>query len=287
MNQLVKSQSEKLMLAPEKQAALETLDQESQRIIQAALSGPMKEADYQLTVGSLIELISSVYVNAGQTIKAESSMSFAGELYSVVTAKFPTCTLQEVRIAINNGLYGEYGEYYGLNPKSFVHFIRSYMTSQERQKAREEFNARAKMLSMPERKPREFEYWQAEFWTEEIVAKWMEETNKFYQYYLADNMIFQATPEACYWLLQHAGRIRMTPGYVNILLKSAQERLRARIYQNKEKRSLEYIQQTVEWIATGQNDEVNYQLNSIAMHIALGNFFRKQRQKGITEIFQS
>jgi len=267
------------------QAAVDKLNPQEQRIILAGQGLPLKYEPYLTAIAAISGSVSSAYVTAGQEIpKQQDLLILVSEIYSKLTETYSACTLEEIKIAFRMGVYDELGKYYGLNAKSFIQFVRIYLTSEERVSAKEKY----KEAKKPEEQPvmPTPEYQTVAYWDEDKIKAWMEETNKFYQYYLDDNILFHATPEACYWLLQHSGRIKVTQGYIDVLMKSAQERLRIQTYQNKDKRSEEYIQQIVAWIASGENEAVNYQLRSIAIHIALTNYFRKQKQKDVTIIFQ-
>lgn len=286
MNQVIKTQTGGLILSEKRQAALATLDSDARKMMEAALSEPIKKANYSVTIESLIDLIIATSAKSGQSPKAEDALIYAQEVYSVVVDKFPTCTMAEIKIAFTNGVYDEYGQYYGLNPKSFIHFIRSYMTAEARLKARDELAAREKMLTIAAKPKHEYHYAEPEFWTEDLIASWKEVTDKFYGYYLEDNVLFHATPEACYWILQHSGAIKITDGYVRVLLKAAQERLRVETYQNKAKLPLEQIRKVIDAIDTANDEEINEQVRFIAKRIAVMNFFRKSKRKNIINLWE-
>lgn len=46
---------------------------------------------------------------------------------------FPNITIPEVRLALNSGIRGEYGQYFGLSVASFHNFIKSFLAEEKRQ----------------------------------------------------------------------------------------------------------------------------------------------------------
>lgn len=87
----------------------------------------------------LVGLITKVHVIAGQAIEDEDLLKFTvSELQKDISTRFKSLTLQEVEIALINGVKGDYGEYYGLNIKSFNKFLNDYSFSNERVRAIEE-----------------------------------------------------------------------------------------------------------------------------------------------------
>lgn len=50
-------------------------------------------------------------------------------------SKLQNLTMEEVRYAVENGIRGEYGEYYGLNNVTLLNFLKAYSVSEQRAKA--------------------------------------------------------------------------------------------------------------------------------------------------------
>lgn len=96
-------------------------------------------------------LVIKVFIIAGQAIDDDELLDFTvSELQKDVTTRYKGLTLQEIEIALTNGVKGDYGEYYGLNIKSFNKFLNEYTFSEERGKAIESRMTRvppAKQLS--------------------------------------------------------------------------------------------------------------------------------------------
>lgn len=81
-------------------------------------------------------LVVKVYAIAGQAKPEIMDQNFmVTELHKDVITRFKSLTLQEVDIALTNGVKGDYGEYFGLNVKSFNKFLNAYTFSEERGRA--------------------------------------------------------------------------------------------------------------------------------------------------------
>lgn len=52
-----------------------------------------------------------------------------------LTGKFRTLTVSEIKTAFKNGIRGEYGEFFGLCPKTYHKFLKAYLNNPERGKA--------------------------------------------------------------------------------------------------------------------------------------------------------
>lgn len=72
------------------------------------------------------------YIN---TLKSKDILSFEVIELSKEILQFPTLRIDEIRIAFRCGLNGEFGEYFGLNVKTYVGWIKSYVTSEKRHMA--------------------------------------------------------------------------------------------------------------------------------------------------------
>lgn len=60
-------------------------------------------------------------------------------LFNELSGKFGTLTLSEVRNAFKNGIRGEFGQYFGMCPKTYHQFIKAYFELPERGKAQIEY----------------------------------------------------------------------------------------------------------------------------------------------------
>ena len=147
MSEIIKPNS--LSLAKASQIALKTISPESAVIAKLALAPKIGNITPVMAITGLLNAIRDATTFAGQEIDSGTQALFATEVYEWTVAKHPEITVDEMREAMRAGTYGEYGEYYGLNPKSFIQFIEGFITSEKRRLALLEFE-KARELPPPE-----------------------------------------------------------------------------------------------------------------------------------------
>lgn len=86
----------------------------------------------------LVVLIAHLYLLRGQQVESGDLRFQAGELEQELRSSYPWLSLEEVRIALDNGVKKKYGEYYGLNVITYLDWIKAYAESEARRKAKEE-----------------------------------------------------------------------------------------------------------------------------------------------------
>ena len=101
----------------------------------------------QDVIGSFIQIIGSALVESGQQVQGETTelrnknvLIYAQLCASDILNNHSHLTVNEIRIAVKNGIRGRYGEYYGINPVSISKFLEGYQNSQERAAAIEAIN---------------------------------------------------------------------------------------------------------------------------------------------------
>lgn len=105
-------------------------------LIQKALeSSRVMDEDAEITRKFLVGVITRVHVIAGQAVDKNTLEFMAAELKKDLYSRFKGLTLKEVELALTNGVKGDYGEYYGLNIRSFNKFLNAYTFSEERGRA--------------------------------------------------------------------------------------------------------------------------------------------------------
>jgi hypothetical protein len=84
----------------------------------------------------------------GTDITKEDAQAMAHHLKKDLTsnAQLSNLSLEEVEYAIEKGIKGDYGDYYGINNVVLLNFLKQYVTSEERYKAIRETNP-ARMLT--------------------------------------------------------------------------------------------------------------------------------------------
>lgn len=141
-----------LELSPIFQTALEKLEPDQKHFIQAALQPQLSKCERGQCTDQIIEAIAYAFTISGQKVDAADLVLHGNETYEWLLRAYPYVTVAEIKEALKRGIYDEYGEYFGLNAKTFVFFIKSYFNSAEREKAKEAFE-KSKLLARPTDKP--------------------------------------------------------------------------------------------------------------------------------------
>ncbi len=95
----------------------------------------VKEKKKNLLIIELVKAISSAVFDCGQKMDAKDLELNANNLANYLDEKFPAITIQEVQLAFKMGAVGEFGEFMGLNLKTFNYWIKCYFESEEVKKA--------------------------------------------------------------------------------------------------------------------------------------------------------
>lgn len=115
---------------------------ETKNIYQLALqSGKISEMKKSELVKELNNILTKTYFDAGQTIRGNNVQEQTRELQIISTAlyeelqQFKFLRIEELRIAFKNGVRGEYGEFFGLNIKTFYQWLKGYQNDEKRKAA--------------------------------------------------------------------------------------------------------------------------------------------------------
>jgi len=128
---------------------LQSLDLSKQEFIRAALAPRICNMTPLSCSDEIISFIVEAHNNSGQVIDENTVLVQANETYATLMNLFPDVTIEEIRQAIRNGVYDQYGKYFGLNPKSYVGFVREYLKSEARKEAKERYEAEKVKASEP------------------------------------------------------------------------------------------------------------------------------------------
>lgn len=144
-NKIVRIERSQVALSNNK--ALNHLLPAERKIVEAALAPRICEVPREQVEGDLINILITIYTIAGQKADAPTLAIYVQEFYNKVMEVYPRITIEEVRLALRKGVYDEYGEYYGLNVKTFFYFIRQYLESEQRKQAGEAFQNKRKQFA--------------------------------------------------------------------------------------------------------------------------------------------
>jgi hypothetical protein len=110
-------------------------------------------------IEDVADMLSQTYFTAGQKIDTPDLVALAGALYAEVKEYFPFLKIGELRIALQAGVRGSYGEYYGLNIKSIHGWIKAYQVSEVRSQKLRELKKEIKPPKVDKEKVRR-DYWE-------------------------------------------------------------------------------------------------------------------------------
>lgn len=285
MNQQLTTVSNKgsaLALSPKTEKAIAALDPEQKRLVEAGLGVAIRKLSEEITLDSLVEIIGSIYILAGQSADPLTLPTYATAFYHRLMQEYPLVTIEEIRIALNNGVYEQYGAYYGLNAKTFVIWIRAYLEDEKRKAAIEAF---AKNKKLKEEVPPSPPYWTNDYWTEENVSLWRKEAEKSYQYFLSGHAMVAATPEGVYWLLRRENKIEISAEKVDQLINQARNIIRNNSIVNSSRRSSLELEKFIEKLTNGNDKQTRTLLQLEAKRIAVIEYFSKAQKEGLPKLF--
>jgi len=100
--------------------------------LEALSSAPVCRLPTVAIESILMSAVQKAFKDKGQQIAPDQADHLVSSLASAILKVCPYIRIAEVPIAIENGVLGEYGEYFGLNVVTFVSFVKSYFNSQNR-----------------------------------------------------------------------------------------------------------------------------------------------------------
>ncbi len=176
---------------------LKKLQPVERKMIEAGLMAKINELPPLAVIKSIIASIQTVFTICGQKIESENDLAlYAQEFYTQLMERYPRISPEEIQIALKNGVYDEYGKYYGLNVKTFIGFVKAYLFSADRLNAKENFEQRNhQMIAGPIMSPEEKDKDNREF------------TNYVYDQFLKGKLITDYIPTLVYDFLRKTGKL--------------------------------------------------------------------------------
>lgn len=236
------------------------------QIIFAALNKKLQEyAKIELTDG-LIDVISYALTISGQKQDPATLAIYADEFYSALMQRFPRLSLEEVKLAIRKGIYEEYGEYYGINVKSFMFFVTSFVNSIERKEAK--INMQSKMLKAPEKvlSPEETRRDNCDF------------VNYLFADYQKNALIVDYIPIHVYPFLEDEKKIVLTVEEKKAIYKRAEQYYKQLKFQGKTP--------LIRLASLTADTELQF-IKNIARQFAVYEFFEAASSEGLSVIFNN
>ncbi len=180
--------------------ALNTLLPEQRKIIEAGLQPKIKAQPPVDVVLALNGLITGTFTRAGFKVPDSKTLAlYADETYSELMLRYPGVTIPEVQEALKQGVYGEYGEFIGLNPRTFLQFVKAYLFAESRKEAMKQFEeSRGKHVEEKKLSPEEKEQSNREF------------VNILYQDHKDGKLIFYFIPLFLFDFLESTGKLKLS-----------------------------------------------------------------------------
>lgn len=106
-------------------------------ITQARKSPLVKQVGKDEAMKMITAGVSHSAMVRGQDISLNGKSFIANEVYDEVFSKCTDLRIEEIPIVFKNGVYGRYGEYFGINALTIVGWFESYLSSDERYNAKQ------------------------------------------------------------------------------------------------------------------------------------------------------
>ena len=284
MTQIATIQKSLPTLEIKRQMALEILPSAERKFIEAGLAPALKELPEQDVTAGISILIATAFTNAGQPLVEDQLNQICANVSRRVKEEFPSVTLEELRIAFDNGVFERYGPHYGLNAKSFVGFVRKYLNDPDRNLAKT--NYKAALASRAHLDIEQYAPWESEYWNESKIEKWSAIAEEFYDIFLNNGIATSFVPQQIFFLLAGLQLIDVTPKRI----EQWKARARAKMiddYSNSKRKSLaKSLADLAAAIESGENQDINRDLGYEARRIAVLDYFTRLKESGYKTIFQ-
>lgn len=166
----------------------------------AALAEPrIATLTSEYLIGQIARLLAQIYILVGFQIPAREDMTvITAKLCSELQESFPTLTYGEVSLCFELGAKGEYGDFMGLNMRTFIRWLKCYKMSDFRYRQVVE-RERVQQAALPP---------VSEAYNLEREDRLLQNV---YRYYRSNYPLDQLMPARVYRILQKRGLINDSP----------------------------------------------------------------------------
>jgi hypothetical protein len=251
--------------------AIEQVLPAHRKFIEAGLTRKIVDQQPITAVETIKAIITTAYTIAGQQVPDGATLAlYTDELFTKIIDTFKGITLDEVRAALRNGVYGEYGEYFGLNPRTFVKFIEAYLKSDERSFARELFAEKQLLLSEFRPTP------------EQTAQSNREFINLLYEDFLAGTLITDFIPAFLFHFLENSGTLVLSNQAKNQVKASAMA-YHARMI-SASQTAVGLLNLSGSFLMGSENADIT--IKNISKQFAVNDFFQRCKLEGKETIFE-
>jgi hypothetical protein len=200
-NQLVKAENNGALIAsPIDREAAKNLLPGERKFIEAALQPKINDQPAEAVVLLFNAIITQAYTRAGFKMPDAVTLAlYAREFYEALLEKYPRVTIPEVREALKEGVYGEFGEFTGLNPKTFIQFIKGYLFTKDRKEALRQFESKRDYLNATK-----------DLSPQEREAHGKEFVNMLFEDHLSGKLQADFVPSFIYDFLEAQGKMKLS-----------------------------------------------------------------------------
>lgn len=275
MSEIVKRHTSELATySPENLQVLKSLSVTDQKLIKAALAPKVVELPGETVEGQIATIITTVITIAGQQADPATVFIYAGEFYERVLEEYPNISIEEIKAALRAGVYGEYGKYYGLNPKTFYDFVKAYLFSEQRLAARDEFEGKRFQLA-----------YKVDLTPEQRRDNSIDFCEVLYKDYLAENLISDFIPTFIYDFLEEEKLIFLTLDEKKVIQEMARSyylRFKTSPKTKVTARSVKDVMLTPNFA----NDEEERTVSNYSKKFSVFQYFEKCKAEGKEIIFE-
>lgn len=255
--------------------AMENLLPEERKIIEAALQPGIKRQKPINVAATLIAIISATYTRAGFKMPDDKLLAaYADEFYKALLERYPATTLVEIREALKAGVYGEAGEFTGLNPKTFMQFIRHYRNTDMRKVAFEMFESKKNYLLQ-----------QQKLSPEEREQSNRSLTNELFSDYLKGKLVADYVPTFVYDILEKEGLLKLTRDQKDKIKDRATAYYNQRRVSKRYKGNVKSLGDELTAFVAAQSPEVGVVI--VCKQFSVCDFFEDMKNAGKTNIFSN
>jgi hypothetical protein len=255
--------------------ALQSLLPVEKKIIEAALQPKINTQPPIDVVTTLITIITTAYTRAGFKMPEDSGATlalYADEFYTSLLERYPNVTIAEIREAMKDGVYGEAGEFTGLNPKTFMQFIKHYLFTETRKEARKQFESmRLRLAEQAKMTPQQKEEDDKEY------------CNYLYEQFLQNVLMVDYIPTFAYDFLEAQGILKLSLD----AKKSISERAKAYFLRLKTSKKYKGNTRSIgdELTAYVQSRDEEITIKNMSKQFAVSFFFEALKTDGTKQVF--
>ena len=124
---------------------------QEREICEASFGVKIKDVSMEALTAFMMSIIGKTFLSLGQKPDKETAQLTIGELCTDLVKYNGTLSCEEITIAFKNGYRGQYGEYFGLNNKTYFQWVNAYTWGESRTRAKKMMSdAQNKLNHKPE-----------------------------------------------------------------------------------------------------------------------------------------